>query len=300
MANNPKIKDPAEAALSAVEEALKLDFGGPDDSIADFSGSEDLLGDLHLEPEEKAAATPVLPPLPQSSEAETRKASKKAEPAAPRRAANEDRRPANDDRASVGNLVFALQRRASSTPIWIALVLSIVWATIGGAIGIAMWGSDIAEALANPAGIVQKPHLIGLGISIALPVVFFFVMATMIRRAAEMRLVARAMTEVAIRLAEPESVAKEAVISVSQAIRREVTAMGDGVERALARASELEVMVHNEVASLERSYNDNELRIRSLVEELVSQREAIINNSERVRAAIEGAHKDFADEIAAT
>ena len=29
--------------------------------------------------------------------------------------------------------------------------------------------------------------------------------------------------------------------------------MGDGIERALARASELEVLVHNEVASLERS-----------------------------------------------
>ena len=30
MANPTKAKDPAEAALSAVEEALKLDFGGPD------------------------------------------------------------------------------------------------------------------------------------------------------------------------------------------------------------------------------------------------------------------------------
>ena len=37
--------------------------------------------------------------------------------------------------------------------------------------------------------------------------------------------------------------------------------MGDGIERAIARASELEVLVHNEVSSLERSYNDNELKI---------------------------------------
>ena len=50
------------------------------------------------------------------------------------------------------------------------------------------------------------------------------------------------------------------MVSVGQAIRREVAAMGDGVERALARAGELETLVHNEVASLERAYSDNELR----------------------------------------
>ena len=75
-------------------------------------------------------------------------------------------------------------------------------------------------------------------------------------------MVSRTMTEVALRLAEPENIAKESVVTVSQAIRREVAAMGDGIERALARASELEVLVHNEVASLERSYTDNELRVR--------------------------------------
>ena len=34
MANPTKAKDPAEAALSAVEEALKLDFGGPETSAS--------------------------------------------------------------------------------------------------------------------------------------------------------------------------------------------------------------------------------------------------------------------------
>ena len=35
MANPTKAKDPAEAALSAVEEALKLDFGGPETAAAE-------------------------------------------------------------------------------------------------------------------------------------------------------------------------------------------------------------------------------------------------------------------------
>ena len=111
-------------------------------------------------------------------------------------------------------------------------------------------------------------------------------------------MVSRTMTEVALRLAEPENIAKESVVTVSQAIRREVAAMGDGIERALARASELEVLVHNEVASLERSYTDNELRVRRLIDELVTEREAIVQNAERVRQAIRGSHDSFSADLA--
>ena len=44
--------------------------------------------------------------------------------------------------------------------------------------------------------------------------------------------------------------------------------MGDGVERALARAAELETLVANEVSALEHAYNDNEVRIRGLLQDL--------------------------------
>ena len=123
-------------------------------------------------------------------------------------------------------------------------------------------------------------------------------MAVLVWRGQEMRIVSRTMTEVALRLAEPENIAKESVVTVSQAIRREVAAMGDGIERALARASELEVLVHNEVASLERSYTDNELRVRRLIDELVTEREAIVQNAERVRQAIRGSHDSFSADLA--
>jgi len=87
------------------------------------------------------------------------------------------------------------------------------------------------------------------------------------------------------------------VVSVGHAIRREMAAVGDGLERVVARAGEIEVLVHNEVSSLERAYGENELRIRSLIEELVNQREAIVNNSERVRAAITGAHEGLSGDL---
>ncbi|MBP0651145.1 hypothetical protein J8J40_29235, partial [Mycobacterium tuberculosis] len=84
-----------------------------------------------------------------------------------------------------------------------------------------------------------------------------------------------------MRLSEPEESAHQSVLSIGQAIRREMTAVSEEMERTVARAGELEVMVHNEVASLERAYGENELKVRSLIEELVNQREAIVNNSER-------------------
>ena len=82
------------------------------------------------------------------------------------------------------------------------------------------------------------------------PVVLFAIMGMLAVRAQEMRLVARAVGEVAIRLAEPENFSTDAVLTMSQTVRREVAAVGDGVERALARAGELETLVRGEIATL--------------------------------------------------
>ena len=119
----------------------------------------------------------------------------------------------------------------------------------------------------------------------------------MFTRAQDMRVVAESMAEVAMRLAQPETVAHESIVNVGQAIRREVAAMGDGVERALARAAELEALVHNEVSALERAYNDNEVRIRDLLTELSNQRETLVNQAEHVRNAIASVHLDLAHDV---
>ena len=73
--------------------------------------------------------------------------------------------------------------------------------------------------------------------------------------------------------------------------------MGDGVERALARAAELEALVHNEVSALERAYNDNEVRIRDLLSELTNQRETLVTQAEQVRNAISSVHLDLSHDI---
>jgi hypothetical protein len=119
----------------------------------------------------------------------------------------------------------------------------------------------------------------------------------LIRRSQEMRHISRAMTEVTLRLAEPEGVSTDAIVSVGQAIRREVAALGDGIERAVARASELESMVRSEVATLERAYDENENRVRSLIGELHGERDSILEHSGRLRDAISNAHEAFSFDV---
>lgn len=147
------------------------------------------------------------------------------------------------------------------------------------------------------AQLMAEPGLIGLAVATFLPIVLFWAFAAMVRRAQDMRLAAQSMTEVAFRLAEPENLAQDRVMMIGQAVRREVAAMGEGIERTLARAVELETLVHSEVSQIERSYSENEARIRSLVDGLGSEREAVVGHAERVRASIMGAHETLREEI---
>ena len=87
------------------------------------------------------------------------------------------------------------------------------------------------------------------------------------------------------------------MITLSQAIRREVVSMGDGIERALSRASELETTVRSEIADLERSYAENQRRVKALVDGLSSEREGLLNNAERITSAIVSVQESFARDI---
>ena len=95
------------------------------------------------------------------------------------------------------------------------------------------------------------------------PLLLLYFLATLSWRGQQLGMIAQSMAQVAIRFSEPEGAASDSMVTVGQAIRREVAAMGDGVERAIARAGELETLVANEVAALERAYSDNEVRIRA-------------------------------------
>ena len=277
MANYPKKTiDPTEAALSAIQEALNIH----DDD--DAHQAVEAAGAVEYEPAHAPAPEPAFHDLFDSDAVGTRDL--RAESA----------RAANDDQQSIGQILQALQRRPPRTSYMVAAVFSAAW--IVGCLALS-WAylSDLSAA-AGP-GHSTAAVMIGLGAAALLPIIFFFGVAHMAWRGQELRLIAQSMAGVAMRLAEPESVARDSIVSVGQAIRREVAAMGDGVERALARASELEAMVQNEVAALARSYGDNEVRIRSLIQDLASQRDTLVGQAEQVRTSINNVHIDLTQDL---
>jgi hypothetical protein len=205
---------------------------------------------------------------------------------------------ANDDLPSIGGLIFALQQKPSKSPFHIALVASLIWFVIGGIFAYSL----IANQLAAPGGmsdLLTNPSALTAAVTILVPIAIFWFLALLVWRAQELRLMASAMTEVAVRLAEPDKLAEQSVASLGQTIRRQVAAMNDAISRAIGRAGELEALVHNEVAALERSYGDNELRVRGLISELASEREALSNNSQRVSESLRGVGQEIARNLSA-
>lgn len=205
--------------------------------------------------------------------------------------------PANDDRQSeFHHFARRLDQRPPRTIYWLAAALSAVWIVAGLAFAHIVYGPQIWQVRSLDT-LTSAPYAIGVAVGIIMPVVLFWGFAIMVRRAQEMRLAARQMAEIAFRLSEPENIAQERVMMVGQAVRREVQAMGEGIERTLARAVELETLVHTEVNELERAYSENESRIRLLVDSLGTEREGIVSHAERVRASITGAHEVIRDEL---
>ena len=209
-------------------------------------------------------------------------------PAGPSRA----RIAANDDAPSIGGLIYALNERPSNKPFIIAAAASGVWA----AISIAFAWAFITRELGDATGFfdaIGRPATLMAFATVAGPIALFWFLALLVWRSEDLRLRSTAMTEVAVRLAEPDRMAEQSVASLGQAVRRQVSFMNDAVSRALGRAGELEALVHNEVTALERSYEDNERRIRNLIQELSGERNALLNTTERVNEAL----KSIASEV---
>src|SRR3972149_5450837 len=181
MANNPKSsKDPTELALSAIEDALNV--RSPDES------------------------SPRRPPGAPANQNESALDRARSLPREEREERAEVRLAANDDRESVGQLLRALQRRPSRTPMLVAWLFTVAWVICAAGLALGAYGPELGALLGR--GVSSGPLLLGLIAGFFAPIVFFFVLAHMLTRAREMRLVGQSMAEIAIRLAEPETLAR--------------------------------------------------------------------------------------------
>ncbi|MFO1171107.1 MAG: hypothetical protein U1E49_09070 [Hyphomicrobiaceae bacterium] len=202
---------------------------------------------------------------------------------------------ANDDSPSIGGLIYALQQQPSRTPYKYASLGSIAWGVVGTVLGAAMIAQDISEA--GLVGALLSPTAMSALAVIGVPIALLWFLAYLAVRTQELKNMSSTMAEVAIRLAEPDRLAEQQIASLGQSVRRQVGAMNDAISRALGRAAELEALVHGEVAELERSYGENEHRIRSLIDELVSERDALSNSSDRVAETLRGVGAQVSHDI---
>ena len=186
---------------------------------------------------------------------------------------------ANDDAPSIGGLIFALQQRPSNRAFQLAAAASGGWLAIGALL---VWALLASEAVPAGGSLLTSPMTVVAAATIALPIALFWFLALLAWRAQELKLMSSAMTEVAVRLAEPDRAAEQSAASLGQAVRRQVSFMNEAISRALGRAGELEALVHNEVAALERSYSENEHKIKGLIQELVGERQALVSTTDKV------------------
>jgi hypothetical protein len=198
-----------------------------------------------------------------------------------------DRRPANDDSPSIGGLIYSLQQKPSGKPYRVAGIASGAWAAVWVVFSWLMLAPEI-QAGTTFMALMAKGNVFLIAAAIVVPIALFWFLAVLAVRAEELRLRSSTMTEVAVRLAEPDRMAEQSIASLGQAVRRQVSFMNDAVSRALGRAGELEALVHNEVAALERSYEENERKIRALIGELAGERHALLSTSERVTDTLRG------------
>src|SRR5215210_4563840 len=122
MATEPKRKDPTEAALSAIEEALSLDATPGRQARREEEGEPRLPDVAESRPLSEAPRRPL------EGEGVVIPAAEPAAPPPPAEIVSPDRAAvANDDRQSVGSLLQALQRRPSRRPYVLATLASLLW-----------------------------------------------------------------------------------------------------------------------------------------------------------------------------
>ncbi len=270
----------ADVSVGSRDEALSGPPPLPGVKPADSAGGT--LGDDRLRPAQGADDTSANAGANAGAEPPSRRLARRR-PAGPTRG----RIAANDDAPSIGGLIYALEQKPSDKPFRFAAVASGLWTVVWLVFAAVMVYPHVRDG-ASVFDVIARSNALLIVAAIFVPVTLFWFLAVLAWRTEELKLRSSTMTEVAIRLAEPDRMAEQSIASLGQAVRRQVSFMNDAVARALGRAGELEALVHNEVSALERSYEENERKIRGLIQELAGERHALVNTSERVSDTLRG------------
>ena len=179
MANNPKkVKDPTEVALSAIQEALNINDPSADanrnaprsEAASPTSTEAPVFNEASFEPRPAAADRPVERPMFIDEQRPTR-------------------RPANDDRETIGQLLQAIQKGRPARSVYtIATLFAAVW-VVGCAILTIGFLAALQAVVGQGGGVLV---LAGLTALFFAPVLLFYFLANLAWRGQELRMIAQA------------------------------------------------------------------------------------------------------------
>lgn len=209
--------------------------------------------------------------VPESEEQKAQEMPQRLEPEQRRRPAGLVRtRPSTENEPVTAALLARLRRRPSTAPLWVAFIASLIWVFASAAIS--------GPTLLSEPGLMSAgsiPQLVTAAMFLAVPILLIWATSYLVWRAQQMRLASETLVHTALRLIRPQDVTAEGLTSIAQTVRQEIAQLVGGIELAAQRASEIEGLVHREIANLERAFGANEERIRNLIVGLDKQRAAL-------------------------
>src|SRR6476620_4448633 len=173
MANNPKkAKDPTEVALSAIQEALNISES-PEAGRGLTDNRQDVAQPLStVEPgfDDGAFSTRPHPDQPAFESVDD---------------ARFARRPANDDRETIGQILQAIQKGRPARSVYtLATLFTGIWLLGAGLLAYSFYPS--LQTLAQGGGVLA---VVGLGAVLLAPILLFYFLASLAWRGQELRMI---------------------------------------------------------------------------------------------------------------
>jgi len=177
-------------------------------------------------------------------------------------------RPANEDSPTGAALYKLISRKPSAA---IILTAGFAAALVAAAEAAYFWGLYGERAIESIA-----PHEWGyLALAFALPLLLIGGVAYMIWRAQEMRLMADALAQTALRLSDPQDFTAGQVASLAQRINSEIARLQRGLDAALEQAGKLNTLVSSELNDIETGTARAETRTREMEELLARHKQGL-------------------------
>ncbi|NRA86921.1 MAG: hypothetical protein HRU28_05915 [Rhizobiales bacterium] len=191
---------------------------------------------------------------------------------------------ANDDIAHAAQMLEEIKGDASKKPIFAALVFSVTWVILCVAVSLSLFSSCVIDSAA--ISFSSLPILVSIAAVLFIPCVLSWGVAVFLWRARELHQISLSLAYTALHLTQPEDMAGESIATIGQAVRREVAAMGDGIDRAISRATTLENKFRNEVGNIQGFYKNNENIFHKIIADLQAERDLMAITGDDLEARL--------------